>query len=112
MNRNELREQKEKEAKVSRQIDIDVMRADIAKKADICRRFTSDKRHAEFKALFDDLIFNQKFKQLLALPDTIKSTDEFAIKAIGLIKEMNTIKSIFYKPNVFIENDTKAEERK
>jgi hypothetical protein len=109
MNRNQIREQKEKEAKINKQLQADELRADIERKAEICRKFTSDKRHAEFKSLFDDIIFNQRFKQLLDLADSAQSLEEWSFKSFKLVKEMKDIKNIFYKPKVFIENENKIQ---
>lgn len=110
IDRTGVRLQKENESKIRRIAEQKALNSDYIEKAKICRKFVNDKRHAEFKALFDDALFNLKFKQLLDLPKTAKDNDEYLRRSISLISEMSLIKYIFSTPEMFFQTESKIKE--
>ena len=102
-NRNKVRRLKEVEAKTAKELKQKALNTDLMEKAKICRKFVNDKRHEEFKDLFQNVWFSSLLGELLALPGMVKSADEFNMKAMEKIAKMNTVTKIFSTPQVFFD---------
>lgn len=98
------------ELKLERDIEKQRLVADIKRKAQICRKFITDKRHAEFKDLIETAIIYKR-AEYETLADSVKDNDEMIRKSIVLCTEIKTLQWVLKTPEKFINAENKIIEQ-
>lgn len=107
INRTIERKNKEMQAVIEKETRRKEFEADILKKAGICRKFVNDKRYADFKQLFNEILVNRKRMELENLPLSCKDNDQYLRQSLVLNTEIRIVREIFQTPERFF----KAEEK-
>jgi hypothetical protein len=110
MNRVVELKKRQQAVALDRQNQQKELEADIKKRAEACRRFVADKRHADYRAFWDEIREGLK-GQRDNLAEIAGTTEEYTRKALILDTKINTISWMLNTPEKFVLIDKNIKEK-